>query len=417
MAEDWFADVKKYHAGADEGVVKKITNYLGIALRNRDSSLVSFSDPTEVARVRERFLQKKLGLTDSDDVLNKALDAVKDMMSGDRTKNRVTVYYLLADWFGKLDLFGGSSSPAGSFSFGSAAAGAGAAAAAVGLTSAADAKPAAKAPAKPKAPAKAKAEPKPKAEPAAAPVAAAAVAAPAAAVSAAPAASTTSTPEPTAPAPAQSAYDGGSSDDGGSARSSGGGGGGGYDDGGDEGGGIPGWLKWLLAILAILLLLWLLKGCMMDKDAGAGAGDPAAVEEVEGAVVDGDTVLTDNAVVAAVPTGSGVVVGEAVGKPTLTVYFDVGQSAVHNTLAAQAETLKAYLAANPGAKLAVSGYNDPSGNAAANAELSKTRAQGVRDALIAAGVPEGSVELVKPADTTAGSVTPEQARRVEVTIQ
>ena len=126
MAEDWFADVRKHAADADENVVDKIVKYLGIALRNRDSSLVSFSDPEEVGRVRERYLRKKLALTDSDDVLNEGLDWVKGLMSGDRTKNRVTVYYLLAHYFGKLDLFGG---PAGTSAatLGSAAAGLGAA--------------------------------------------------------------------------------------------------------------------------------------------------------------------------------------------------------------------------------------------------------------------------------------------------
>ena len=127
MAEDWLADVRKYHSGADEGVVRKITNYLGIALRNRDSSLVSFSDPAEVGRVRERFLRKKLALTGPDAELNAGLDAVRQMMAADTTKNRVTVYYLLADYFGKLDLFGGAARAPGGFSFGAAGAAAGAA--------------------------------------------------------------------------------------------------------------------------------------------------------------------------------------------------------------------------------------------------------------------------------------------------
>src|SRR3546814_12740907 len=64
MAEDWLADVRKYVADADETVVSAIVKYLGIALRNRDSSLVSFSDKKETDRVRENFLKKKLGLTE-----------------------------------------------------------------------------------------------------------------------------------------------------------------------------------------------------------------------------------------------------------------------------------------------------------------------------------------------------------------
>ena len=66
MAEDWLADVRKYVADADENVVSAIVKYLGIALRNRDSSLVSFTDTKETDRVRENFLKKKLGLTDDD---------------------------------------------------------------------------------------------------------------------------------------------------------------------------------------------------------------------------------------------------------------------------------------------------------------------------------------------------------------
>lgn len=110
MAEDWLTDVRKYVPAADENVVDSIVRHLGIALRNRDSSLVSFSDPEEVDRVREGFLRKKLALTEPDSVLNEGLDWVRGLMTGDRTKNRVTVYYLLAHYFGKLDLFGG---PAG----------------------------------------------------------------------------------------------------------------------------------------------------------------------------------------------------------------------------------------------------------------------------------------------------------------
>ena len=67
--------------------------------------MVSFTDPEEVARVRNNFLKKKLGLTNSDPDLDKAIMSAADKMKGDRTKNRVTVYYLLAAHFGKLSMF------------------------------------------------------------------------------------------------------------------------------------------------------------------------------------------------------------------------------------------------------------------------------------------------------------------------
>jgi outer membrane protein OmpA-like peptidoglycan-associated protein len=119
---------------------------------------------------------------------------------------------------------------------------------------------------------------------------------------------------------------------------------------------------------------------------------------------------------AAVPVGAGVVAADRQGKPSLTVYFDVGKSAVHNDLAVAAAAVKAYVAANPTAKLAVSGFNDPTGNAAANAELSKTRAQAVKAALEKLGIPAATVVLEKPADTTGVGANNAESRRVEVVV-
>lgn len=105
MATDWAADVKKYAPNADDAAIKGIVRHCGIALQKRDSSLVSFSDKAETDRVRDGFMKKKLALTESDADLDKALAEVGEVLKGDRTKNRVTVYYLLAEKFGKLDLF------------------------------------------------------------------------------------------------------------------------------------------------------------------------------------------------------------------------------------------------------------------------------------------------------------------------
>jgi hypothetical protein len=105
MAEDWVGDVKKYASNADEKAIAGIVRYCGIALQKSDSSLVSFTDKKEVERVRVNFLRKKLGLPNPDAELDQAITAVADKMKGDRTKNRVTVYYLLAEHFGKLSVF------------------------------------------------------------------------------------------------------------------------------------------------------------------------------------------------------------------------------------------------------------------------------------------------------------------------
>ncbi len=66
--------------------------------------------------------------------------------------------------------------------------------------------------------------------------------------------------------------------------------------------------------------------------------------------------------------------------------------------------------------LVVSGYHDPSGDAAANEALAKQRALAVRDVLMAAGVPEQRIELAKPVSTLGGD-DPHIARRVDVTLR
>jgi outer membrane protein OmpA-like peptidoglycan-associated protein len=72
--------------------------------------------------------------------------------------------------------------------------------------------------------------------------------------------------------------------------------------------------------------------------------------------------------------------------------------------------------AQAGRKLVISGFHDATGNAAPNAELAKQRALAVRDALMAAGVAEGQIELKKPEQIT-GSGSDAEARRVEISLQ
>lgn len=99
-AADYIADVRRYDAAASEETVGKIVKHLGIALQNKDSSLVSASDQTELDRVRDKWGMKKLGL---DEAAAAALVAkVAGDMKEDRQKQRVTFYYLVAKEAGKL---------------------------------------------------------------------------------------------------------------------------------------------------------------------------------------------------------------------------------------------------------------------------------------------------------------------------
>lgn len=98
---DYLADVRKYDATADEAIVAKIVRHLGIALRNRDSALVSCSDQKELDRVRTNWCEKKLGVHDVAKC-NLAIEKVCETMASDNSKGRVTFYYLVAKHLGKL---------------------------------------------------------------------------------------------------------------------------------------------------------------------------------------------------------------------------------------------------------------------------------------------------------------------------
>lgn len=100
---------------------------------------------------------------------------------------------------------------------------------------------------------------------------------------------------------------------------------------------------------------------------------------------------------------------------TAIFYFATGKADV----AADADKVVAELVAagRAGKKLVISGYTDSTGNAAANAELSKKRAQAVQAFLVAQGVDAANIELRKPEDTTAAQGNDAQGRRVEVKIE
>jgi len=94
-AVDHTEDLNKYCSGAGAAHISAIRKYLGIALTKKDSSLVSCSDATELARVRDGYAKKKLGLAD-DKAIDAAIKNVCTAMKGDNTKSRIAFYYLLA---------------------------------------------------------------------------------------------------------------------------------------------------------------------------------------------------------------------------------------------------------------------------------------------------------------------------------
>lgn len=97
---EYVADIKKYTSNVNEAAVSAIAKYCGIALRGKDSRYVSVTDAAEVKRVVDGFCAKKLGLDAA--TATKAVKAVGEKMKEDRTKHRVTVYYLVAESTGTL---------------------------------------------------------------------------------------------------------------------------------------------------------------------------------------------------------------------------------------------------------------------------------------------------------------------------
>ena len=96
------ADLKeKCGVEADIAFLTKVTIGCGPAIYNADASVVSGTDKTELETVKNNFLIKKLGLTDSPD-LDKAIDSVIEQYGrSHKTKYRAVVYYLLAKHFKK----------------------------------------------------------------------------------------------------------------------------------------------------------------------------------------------------------------------------------------------------------------------------------------------------------------------------
>lgn len=411
MAKDWASDVKKFAPEADDGVIAGIVRYCGIALQKPDSSLVSYGDPVELARVRNNFLKKKLALTDPDEVLDAAIARVGERMQGVNFKNRVTVYYLLLEDLKLTHLFAKKGSPAATPGGEPGAGAILAPLSAAGAVAAADTVTG-----KPEAATvsvvenqevitPATAEPVEAVAPApTATVTAAAVATTAAVASASTISFATSAPQaftgsrmmPSVAGPGVTPHR--------------------FSGGDDDGKGVWGWLWLVLLALGLMALFVLLRPlAIAPPDVMPAAPTVASADPAD--APDNATAAVAAIAPAPAPDGAGIVSETRADKPVVKVYFDTGKADVAPTFALATEPLKSWLTANPASKLAVSGYNDPTGNAAANAALSKRRAQAVQASLVAAGVPAASIELVKPEAATDTAKAAAEARRVEVYIK
>lgn len=102
---DHEAQIEKFAANFDEAAVAGLLKTYRLVLSKPDAATVAFSDPAELARVRTNFVGKKLGVGDSDETIDATIKQIGEKMSDTRSKSRAAVYYLLAEHYGKLDLF------------------------------------------------------------------------------------------------------------------------------------------------------------------------------------------------------------------------------------------------------------------------------------------------------------------------
>jgi photosynthetic reaction center cytochrome c subunit len=104
--------------------------------------------------------------------------------------------------------------------------------------------------------------------------------------------------------------------------------------------------------------------------------------------------------------------------PAAVLFFATGSSALAGDAGQTMAPLLAALAADPNAKVTLSGYHSASGSLAQNQELAKQRAFAVRDALKAAGVADDRIVLQKPQTAEANlSGEDPKARRVELAVR
>lgn len=85
----------------DIGLLTKVTIGCGPAIYNADASTVSASDATDLERVKNNFLIRKLGLKDGKELMDGIHAVIETYGESERSLHRAVVYYLLTKHFRK----------------------------------------------------------------------------------------------------------------------------------------------------------------------------------------------------------------------------------------------------------------------------------------------------------------------------
>lgn len=92
--------------GVDSELLAKVTKGLGPSIYLKDAESVSCGDQSELDTVKKNFLQKKLGLTNSEEELDVMVKEVCEAIgSSVRTKYRAVFYAMLVEKLGKQEVY------------------------------------------------------------------------------------------------------------------------------------------------------------------------------------------------------------------------------------------------------------------------------------------------------------------------
>ena len=106
LIEKYAADIKdKFGQSPDMDLLTKVTVGLGPAIYNLDASKVSGSDEKELNTVKNNFLVKKLGLSDSPALMDAINSVVEKYGKSEKNKHRAVIYYQLTKHFGKESVY------------------------------------------------------------------------------------------------------------------------------------------------------------------------------------------------------------------------------------------------------------------------------------------------------------------------
>ena len=104
--EAMIAEAKSLGLEISDDLITKVVVGLGPSIYNKNSEVVACTKPEELETVKNNFLKKKLGLTDDDAELDKAIKEVCEQLgSSNRAKKRVHMYALLAMKFDKVSVY------------------------------------------------------------------------------------------------------------------------------------------------------------------------------------------------------------------------------------------------------------------------------------------------------------------------